>query len=163
MIFYSVLTLMFFGSTLVFYSLSPYYGALGLVLVAVSGCIFCSLVGFSFIALVLVLIYIGGMLVVFVYSTAISAERYPVVSNFKEVFLLGGLVVVWGMLNFDSFCDLGVGSFWSSFSSVDMLGSGNLYLGMWVYFLVGGYVLLVALIVALVVTYGADYSVLKAL
>ena len=71
-----------------FYSLSPYYGALGLVIVAMSGCILCGLVGLSFMALVLLLIYIGGMLVVFVYSRALSAERYPVVRKIKEVTIL---------------------------------------------------------------------------
>ena len=93
MIFYSVLVVMFLGSTLVFYRLSPYYGALGLVLVAISGCLLCGLLGFSFVALILILIYMGGMLVVFVYSTAISAERYPVVSKASEVAVLGALVV----------------------------------------------------------------------
>ena len=76
-----------------FYSLSPYYGALGLVLVAVCGCVFCSLVGLSFVALILILVYIGGMMVVFVYSTAISAERYPMVSKFKEIIILSVFVV----------------------------------------------------------------------
>ena len=82
----------FLGSTLVFYRLSPYFGALGLVIVAISGCIMSGLLGHSFVALVLILIYMGGMLVVFVYSTAISAERYPVVRKAKEVVLLGGLI-----------------------------------------------------------------------
>nr|BCM94569.1 NADH dehydrogenase subunit 6 [Ceramaster japonicus] len=162
MIFYSVLVLMLSGSILVLYSLSPYYGALGLVLMAISGCVFCGLVGLSFVALVLVLIYIGGMLVVFVYSTAISAERYPVVSNVKEVFLLGVFVIVWGILNFNPCFSFGE-NVWVSYSSEDLLGSGNLYLEMWAYLMVGGYVLLVALIVALVLTYGSSYNVLKAL
>ncbi|WP_411017576.1 NADH-quinone oxidoreductase subunit J, partial [Salmonella sp. s51090] len=78
----------------VFYRLSPYYGALGLVLVAVSGCFLCSLVNLSFVALILLLIYVGGMLVVFVYSTALSAERYPVIRKIKEVFILCGVLVL---------------------------------------------------------------------
>lgn len=73
---------------MVFYRLSPYYGALGLVVVAVSGCALCSLIGMSFMALVLLLIYMGGMLVVFVYSTALSAERYPMIRKIKEVVVL---------------------------------------------------------------------------
>ena len=93
MIFYAVLVLMFFGRTLVFYSLSPYYGALGLVIVALSGCLLCRLLGFSFVALVMILIYVGGMLVVFVYSTAISAERYPMVRKLNEVLFLRVLVM----------------------------------------------------------------------
>nr|YP_010700929.1 NADH dehydrogenase subunit 6 [Ctenodiscus crispatus]WCI21144.1 NADH dehydrogenase subunit 6 [Ctenodiscus crispatus] len=163
MIFYIVFMVMIFGSTLVFYSISPYYGALGLVLVALAGCIFSSLLGLSFIALVLVLIYMGGMLVVFVYSTAISAERYPVVSNsLGEIILLSVLVVLWGFFNFDSFSSFGQVD-WCSFVSPGLIGSGNLYHSMSLYLLGGGYMLLVALIVALLITYGSEYNVLKAL
>nr|WNH20345.1 NADH dehydrogenase subunit 6 [Halichoeres ornatissimus] len=56
---------------------SPYFGALGLVVVAGMGCGI--LVGHAgpFLALVLFLIYLGGMLVVFAYSAALAAEPYP--------------------------------------------------------------------------------------
>ncbi|YP_009340717.1 NADH dehydrogenase subunit 6 (mitochondrion) [Eublepharis macularius] len=56
---------------------SPFYGVIGLVMAAFFGC--AVLVGFgsSFVSLVLFLIYLGGMLVVFVYSIAMSAEAYP--------------------------------------------------------------------------------------
>nr|BCH36361.1 NADH dehydrogenase subunit 6 [Acanthaster planci]BCH36372.1 NADH dehydrogenase subunit 6 [Acanthaster planci]BCH36438.1 NADH dehydrogenase subunit 6 [Acanthaster planci]BCH36449.1 NADH dehydrogenase subunit 6 [Acanthaster planci]BCH36460.1 NADH dehydrogenase subunit 6 [Acanthaster planci] len=153
---------MLFGSTLVFYSLSPYFGALGLVLVAVSGCLLCGLLGSSFVALVLVLIYMGGMLVVFVYSTAISAERYPVVSNLNEVFLLSGVGVVWVFASFDSFLSFSFGG-WSMVVESDLVGGGVLYSVLGGYLLVGGFVLFVALVVALVITYGAEYNILKAL
>nr|UPP55875.1 NADH dehydrogenase subunit 6 [Paulasterias sp. SS-2022] len=162
MIFYFLLVLVLLGSTLVFYSLSPYYGALGLVFVAISGCVLCSLVGLSFMALILLLIYMGGMLVVFVYSTALSAERYPVVSNINEAVILCLILVLWVLLNYDFLADVTSAS-WYSVSNVDLVGSGLLYSGAWFYLMVGGYVLFVALIVALVLTYGAEYNVLKAL
>lgn len=94
MIFYSMFLLMLLGRTLVFYSLSPYYGALGLVMVAMSGCMLCRLMGMSFMALILLLIYVGGMLVVFVYSRALSAERYPMVRKLKEALLLFSILVI---------------------------------------------------------------------
>nr|YP_010042756.1 NADH dehydrogenase subunit 6 [Ophidiaster granifer]QPC56392.1 NADH dehydrogenase subunit 6 [Ophidiaster granifer] len=161
MIFYCMWVLMFLGSTLVFYSLSPYFGALGLVIVALSGCIMSGLLGFSFVALILILIYMGGMLVVFVYSTAISAERYPLVSNFKEIFLLSGLIVFWVLLNFEGVF-IGDNS-WGVSASLDYIGAGELFNNMGFYLVLGGYVLLIALVVALVITYGSDYSILKAL
>ena len=68
-----------------FYSLSPYYSALGLVIVSVSGCVVLGILGGSFVALVLLLVYMGGMLVVFAYSRAISAERFPLVRKLREV------------------------------------------------------------------------------
>uniref|UniRef100_UPI0030FE9272 NADH dehydrogenase subunit 6 n=1 Tax=Chaetodipterus faber TaxID=75018 RepID=UPI0030FE9272 len=56
---------------------SPYFAALGLVVVAGLGCGVLVSYGGSFLSLVLFLIYLGGMLVVFAYSAALAAEPYP--------------------------------------------------------------------------------------
>nr|YP_001650773.1 NADH dehydrogenase subunit 6 [Solenostomus cyanopterus]BAF74897.1 NADH dehydrogenase subunit 6 [Solenostomus cyanopterus]BBU25694.1 NADH dehydrogenase subunit 6 [Solenostomus cyanopterus] len=56
---------------------SPYFAALGLVVVSGSGCALLLDQGGSFLSLVLFLIYLGGMLVVFAYSAALSAEPFP--------------------------------------------------------------------------------------
>nr|YP_009258879.1 NADH dehydrogenase subunit 6 [Bothus myriaster]AID59806.1 NADH dehydrogenase subunit 6 [Bothus myriaster] len=56
---------------------SPYFAALGLVVVAVVGCGVLASYGGSFLSLVLLMIYVGGMLVVFAYSVALAAEPYP--------------------------------------------------------------------------------------
>nr|YP_005352779.1 NADH dehydrogenase subunit 6 [Chrysochir aureus]YP_009092841.1 NADH dehydrogenase subunit 6 [Nibea coibor]AFC98264.1 NADH dehydrogenase subunit 6 [Chrysochir aureus]AIR12678.1 NADH dehydrogenase subunit 6 [Nibea coibor] len=56
---------------------SPYFAALGLVVVAGLGCGVLVWHGGHFLALVLFLIYLGGMLVVFAYSAALAAEPYP--------------------------------------------------------------------------------------
>ena len=56
---------------------SPIYGGLGLI---VSGGVGCSIVlnfGGSFLGLMVFLIYLGGMLVVFGYTTAMATEMYP--------------------------------------------------------------------------------------
>nr|ANH55780.1 NADH dehydrogenase subunit 6 [Grandisonia alternans] len=56
---------------------SPYFAALGLVVTATAGCWVLVSLGMSFLSLVLFLIYLGGMLVVFAYSSAMAAEAYP--------------------------------------------------------------------------------------
>lgn len=56
---------------------SPFFAALGLVVVAGIGCGILVGHGGNFLPLVLVLIYLGGMLVVFAYSAALAAEPYP--------------------------------------------------------------------------------------
>lgn len=56
---------------------SPIYGGVGLI---VSGAVGCGIVvsfGGSFLGLIVFLIYLGGMLVVFGYTTAIATEQYP--------------------------------------------------------------------------------------
>ena len=56
---------------------SPIYGGLGLI---VSGGVGCGIVlnfGGSFLGLMVFLIYLGGMLVVFCYTTAMATEMYP--------------------------------------------------------------------------------------
>nr|YP_009408795.1 NADH dehydrogenase subunit 6 [Eurycea cirrigera]ASK85752.1 NADH dehydrogenase subunit 6 [Eurycea cirrigera]ASS30855.1 NADH dehydrogenase subunit 6 [Eurycea cirrigera] len=56
---------------------SPYYAAFGLVLSAICGCLVLVDFGISFLSIVLLLIYLGGMLVVFAYSASLAAEPYP--------------------------------------------------------------------------------------
>nr|AKT26318.1 NADH dehydrogenase subunit 6 [Phaethornis hispidus] len=56
---------------------SPYYGVVGLVLSSVVGCAWLMSMGLSFVSLVLFMVYLGGMLVVFVYSVSLAADPYP--------------------------------------------------------------------------------------
>ena len=66
-----------FGLVAVASNPSPYFAALGLVVVAGLGCGILVGHGGSFLSLVLFLIYLGGMLVVFAYSAALAAEPFP--------------------------------------------------------------------------------------
>lgn len=56
---------------------SPYFGAGNLVVSASVGCGVLILLGSSFVSLVLLLIYLGGMLVVFAYSVALASDPFP--------------------------------------------------------------------------------------
>ncbi|CAL8238620.1 unnamed protein product [Lota lota] len=77
---------------------SPYFAALGLVLVAGVGCGVLMGHGGSFLSLVLFLIYLGGMLVVFAYCAALAAEPYPEAWGEWSVLgsVLGYLLLVFG-------------------------------------------------------------------
>nr|QHI42562.1 NADH dehydrogenase subunit 6 [Aegolius funereus] len=65
------------GGLAVASSPSPYYGVLGLILGSLSGCGWLLNLGVSFVSLVLFMVYLGGMLVVFVYSVALAADPFP--------------------------------------------------------------------------------------
>jgi len=74
---------LFLGGCLVLGSLgvasnpSPYYGIVGLVLASVAGCGWLLNLGVSFVSLVLFMVYLGGMLAVFVYSVSLAADLFP--------------------------------------------------------------------------------------
>nr|YP_009331776.1 NADH dehydrogenase subunit 6 [Glyptocidaris crenularis]APH07353.1 NADH dehydrogenase subunit 6 [Glyptocidaris crenularis] len=162
MMVYLSLVFMLVGSTLVFYSLSPYYSALGLVVVSVSGCVVLSLLGGSFIALVLLLVYMGGMLVVFAYSSAISAERFPSVSNLGEVLGLSLFFSSWVFLSFDNFEELN-NSFHCFISGESLIGSGTFYNEGGVLVVLGVFILLVALVGALIISRGIENTIIRAI
>nr|YP_010960416.1 NADH dehydrogenase subunit 6 [Polymetme thaeocoryla]WNH37780.1 NADH dehydrogenase subunit 6 [Polymetme thaeocoryla] len=148
---------------------APYFAALGLVLAAGAGCGVLVGHGGSFVALILFLIYLGGMLVVFAYSAALAAEPYPKswgdrsVVKFVVVYL-GGVVVVashywgdwyensWAVVDeFKEFCVLrgdvsGVAMMYSS-------GGGMLVVCAWV--------LLLTLFVVLELTRGLSRGTLR--
>ncbi|KAI6048087.1 NADH dehydrogenase subunit 6 (mitochondrion) [Marmota monax] len=69
---------------------SPIYGGLGLIISGGIGCGVVLYFGGSFLGLMVFLIYLGGMLVVFGYTTAMATEEYP------ETW--GSSVVIWGVL-----------------------------------------------------------------
>nr|BBH37186.1 NADH dehydrogenase subunit 6 [Larsonella pumila] len=75
--FYAFMTSMLIGVFVVISNPSPYFAALGLVLFAGMSCGLMAVSGITFLALVLFLIYLGGMLVVFAYTSALASDPYP--------------------------------------------------------------------------------------
>lgn len=73
---------------------SPYFAALGLVVVAGAGCGVLVGYGGSFLSLILFLIYLGGMLVVFAYSSALAAEPYPETLGSRSVAVYIGVYML---------------------------------------------------------------------
>nr|AAX15690.1 NADH dehydrogenase subunit 6 [Branchiostoma belcheri] len=66
---------------------SPYYGALATAWLALLSALLLLKLNVIFPAIVLMLIYLGGMLVVFIYSTAYSADLMPLPVNMTTTVL----------------------------------------------------------------------------
>nr|YP_007624578.1 NADH dehydrogenase subunit 6 [Tetrastes bonasia]ACR44533.1 NADH dehydrogenase subunit 6 [Tetrastes bonasia] len=149
---------------------SPYYGVVGLVLASVAGCGWLVSLGVSFISLVLFMIYLGGMLVVFVYSVSLAADPYPeawgdwrvVGYGLGFVFVvcagavMGGLIDLWkvGVVTVDGG---GVSFIRLDFSGVAVFYSWGVGL-----FLVAGWGLLLALFVVLELVRGLSRGAIRA-
>nr|YP_010481610.1 NADH dehydrogenase subunit 6 [Parachaeturichthys polynema]UVU20207.1 NADH dehydrogenase subunit 6 [Parachaeturichthys polynema] len=149
---------------------SPYFAALGLVVVSGMGCGMMMLCGGSFLSLILFLIYLGGMLVVFAYSSALASEPHPetwgsprVAVNSLVYFV--GVVGGAGFMLRNWFGGVGVGINQMSELSVlrgDLAGVALMYSsGGWM-LVIGAWVLLLTLFVVLEVVRGASRGALRA-
>nr|YP_007026997.1 NADH dehydrogenase subunit 6 [Petroica goodenovii]AFX81795.1 NADH dehydrogenase subunit 6 [Petroica goodenovii] len=170
MIFVLFLGLLFvFGGLAVASNPSPYYGVVGLVVASVAGCGWLVSLGVSFVSLVLVMVYLGGMLVVFVYSVSLAADPYPEAWADWGVIGYGlgmGLVVVVGVavvglagLSFvgETVNGSGLSSLRSDFSGVAMFYSWGVGL-----LLTGGWGLLLTLFVVLELVRGLSRGAIRA-
>nr|WNH21489.1 NADH dehydrogenase subunit 6 [Bathygobius geminatus] len=149
---------------------SPYFAALGLVVVSGMGCGLMVVCGATFLSLVLFLIYLGGMLVVFAYSSALASEQFPETWGSPRV-ALNSLVYVLAVLVGGSYF---WGGWWGGVDSVagpyfqfsslrgDFAGVAMMYSsGGWV-LVVGAWVLLLTLFVVLEVVRGSSRGALRA-
>nr|AMW90867.1 NADH dehydrogenase subunit 6 [Gekko japonicus] len=137
---------------------APLFGAVALVFGALGCCGVLVGLGGSYIGIVLLLIYLGGMLVVVAYSVALAAEPYPEAwANHSVLMHVLGyvlLVLLVGWCFMELFVESGVDAagFFSlrgDFSGVVLLFS----MGGWL-LLLSGWGLLLALFVVLELTRG---------
>nr|BCD55972.1 NADH dehydrogenase subunit 6 [Phylloscopus ijimae] len=148
---------------------SPYYGVLGLVVASVAGCGWLVSLGVSFVSLVLVMVYLGGMLVVFVYSVSLAADPYPEAWGDWGVVGYGlgmGLVIMVGIVMsgvFEVLVDGGtVDNAGVSFVRLDFSGVAVLYSWGAGLFLIGGWGLLLTLFVVLELVRGLSRGAIRA-
>nr|YP_009737836.1 NADH dehydrogenase subunit 6 [Hemitripterus villosus]QHX99854.1 NADH dehydrogenase subunit 6 [Hemitripterus villosus]QVV24692.1 NADH dehydrogenase subunit 6 [Hemitripterus villosus] len=149
---------------------SPYFAALGLVVVAGMGCGVLVGHGGPFLSLVLFLIYLGGMLVVFAYSAALAAEPFPEswgsrsVLLYMVMYVVGVVVIsstVWGgwyeasWVSADEHADFSV-------SRGDMGGVALMYSAGGGMLVMSAWVLLLTLFVVLELTRGLSRGTLRA-
>nr|QWS05765.1 NADH dehydrogenase subunit 6 [Toxorhamphus novaeguineae] len=148
---------------------SPYFGVVGLVLASIAGCGWLVSLGVPFVSLVLVLVYLGGMLVVFVYSVSLAADPYPEAwGNWGVVgYGLGmGLVVLAGVSVMGP-VELGFGG--STVNSAGLLSTRSDFSGVAMFyswgaglFLIGGWGLLLTLYVVLELVRGLSRGAIRA-
>lgn len=148
---------------------SPYFAALALVVVAWAGCGLLASYNGCFLALILFLIYLGGILVVFAYSSALAAEIYPEtwfdgpvglwIILYMFVVGCGGLILLpewWGGgLSFDGGID------WSSPLVGDVEGVALMYGFGGRMLLLGVWVLLLTLLVVLELVRGLSRGTIR--
>nr|AII98888.1 NADH dehydrogenase subunit 6 [Lepilemur mustelinus] len=123
---------------------SPIYGGVGLIVSGAVGCVIVVGFGGTFVGLMVFLVYLGGMLVVFGYTTAMATEEYPETWGSSAVvlgsMLVGAimelLMVVWVMGEGDFGVVIGFGDLenWIVFTNKevsvvreDSLGVASLY------------------------------------
>nr|AUR27004.1 NADH dehydrogenase subunit 6 [Lalage tricolor] len=148
---------------------SPYYGVVGLVVASVAGCGWLVSLGVSFVSLVLVMVYLGGMLVVFVYSVSLAADPYPEAWGDWGVIGYGlgmGLVVVVGIV-IGGFSEViggvsTVNNVGSSFIRSDFSGVAMFYSWGAGLFLIAGWGLLLTLFVVLELVRGLSRGAIRA-
>nr|YP_009182349.1 NADH dehydrogenase subunit 6 [Bradypus variegatus]ALO62233.1 NADH dehydrogenase subunit 6 [Bradypus variegatus] len=151
---------------------SPIYGGLGLVVGGGGGCGMVVGFGGSFLGLMVFLVYLGGMLVVFGYTTAMAIEEYPEVWG-SNVVVFGGLLVgllVEGLVVVSLLAGESVESVFCSFKHMedwvvfggggeglvrdDYVGVSSLYsYGVW-FMVMAGWALFVSVFVVVEVTRG---------
>ena len=162
-IYFSIVGLLF-GSSLVFYRLSPYFSALGLAIVSISSCFILLQIGMGFLALILLLVYMGGMLVVFVYSRALRTDRFPIVRNIEEIFIFRFFVIFWTSFLLKKYNWDKVKISLKLSKSIDIEGAAYLFHPtMLLFFILAAYILLITLIAILDITRGVESSTLRAL
>nr|ACU00324.1 NADH dehydrogenase subunit 6 [Pseudobranchus axanthus] len=147
---------------------SPYFAAFGLVLSAVSSCLVLVYLGISFLSLVLMLVYLGGMLVVFAYSSSLAADLYPKAWGDVSVVLYMVMYVLILFFMYFMNYEFGLGMIFSwdlsNFEKIgeDWGGVGNMYMEGGLLLIFSGWVLLLTLFVVLAITRGTSTGSLRA-
>nr|YP_008815346.1 NADH dehydrogenase subunit 6 [Trimeresurus albolabris]AGW46816.1 NADH dehydrogenase subunit 6 [Trimeresurus albolabris] len=92
---YLVLTLLFFGVVVLSFSVVPHQGVISLMGVSFFCCITMVVMGCTYAAVVMYIVYLGGLVVVFGYCVSVEkGEEVARVSGFWYFFVFMGVVVV---------------------------------------------------------------------
>nr|BAX30189.1 NADH dehydrogenase subunit 6 [Eptatretus atami] len=143
------------GMVILVVDVSPYFGALGLIVTSLVGCFMIMMGGNPFLSLSLLLIYLGGMMVVFSYCTALVLDMYPsiIVKELLMKLVLGVLIVL--SLEMVIFTEDEIYGFKTSGEEMmdfGFVGAGALYGNSWLLVIFGAIGLFLMLLVVLEIT-----------
>nr|YP_009236611.1 NADH dehydrogenase subunit 6 [Trimeresurus sichuanensis]AMJ16547.1 NADH dehydrogenase subunit 6 [Trimeresurus sichuanensis] len=92
---YLILTMVFFGVVVLSFSVVPYQGVISLMGVSFFCCVFMVVMGCTYAALVMYIVYLGGLVVVFGYCVSVEKGGEVVgISGFWYFFVFVGVGVV---------------------------------------------------------------------
>nr|QDX18065.1 NADH dehydrogenase subunit 6 [Bothriechis guifarroi] len=97
---YFILTLVFFGVSVLGFTSVPYQGVISLMGISFFCCVAMVVMGCTYAALVMYIVYLGGLVVVFGYCVSVEKGGDGVVgvNGFWYFFVLAGVVMVVGAL-----------------------------------------------------------------
>lgn len=149
---------------------SPYFGSLTLVVVSGAACVVLIVYGGTFLALVMFLVYLGGILVVFAYTTALAADSFPYTLTYGDVMLYWTLYIGLSLICYVKCTVVGVVEGWDLFENweefgifeSDVRGMALMYSDVGSLLLIGGWMLLLTLIAVLELCRGNSRGALRA-
>nr|YP_009989798.1 NADH dehydrogenase subunit 6 [Ophiura kinbergi]QNN00530.1 NADH dehydrogenase subunit 6 [Ophiura kinbergi] len=148
------------GGLVILFSGSPYFGLFGVLLQSIGFSLYFFLCGLPFFGLLVILVYVGGMLVVFLFSTILSAERYPG-SSWNEFLIFSFLIIAVIVPTLSEFfCSSDSISLLSLSSEI---GYSEVFISMGALTCLLAFILLVALVVILVVGFEHSQCSLRSL
>nr|YP_009730174.1 NADH dehydrogenase subunit 6 [Ophiopholis japonica]QHT54230.1 NADH dehydrogenase subunit 6 [Ophiopholis japonica] len=134
------------GALFLIFSSSPFFSVFGVLAHCLGHAVLFGVIGAPFLALLLVVVYAGGMLVVFLFSTILSAEQHPSVDWPFFILFWASISVLSFPLAFSGWSPV-VGE---SYQALIMVESFSfLYLGVGLVSLFIGFILLAALLAVL--------------
>lgn len=148
---------------------SPYFGSLSLVAVSGASCVVLMGYGGTFLSLIIFLVYLGGILVVFAYTTALAADSFPFILTYPGVLKYWSLYVLASAVCFIKYSSMEVFSGWDLFyefesfgvSEPDARGMAFIYSDVGALLIISGWILLLTLFVVLELTRGHSRGPLR--
>nr|QDX18054.1 NADH dehydrogenase subunit 6 [Ophryacus undulatus] len=153
---YFILVLVFFGAVVLGFTVVPYRGVISLMGISFFCCAAMVVMGRTYVALVMYVVYLGGLIVVFGYCVSVEkgGEVVVGVNGFWYFFMLvgvGAIVTVLGLILGGKGQGLLVYSGWEGWMCLEVNGCGVFFYEGWAGLVVCAWGLIVTLFSVLVI------------